>query len=48
MSLSPCFVRLTKVDVLRNQFAGSSKEVINTILVAQNQVKDGFRVAGQC
>ena len=30
------------VDVLRNQFAGPSKEMIDTILVAQNQVKDGF------
>ena len=30
------------VDVLRNQFAEPSKKMIDTILVAQNQVKDGF------
>ena len=33
---------LPLVDVLRNQFAGPSKEIMDTILVAKNQVKDGF------
>jgi hypothetical protein len=33
---------LPLVDVLRNQFSGPSKEMINTILVAQTQVNDGF------
>ena len=33
---------LPMVDALRNQFAGPSKEMMDTILVAQNQVKDGF------
>jgi len=32
------------VDALRNQFAGPSKEMIDTILVARNQVRDGFLV----
>jgi hypothetical protein len=30
------------VDALRNQFAGPSKEIMDTILVAKNQVKYGF------
>lgn len=30
------------VDALRNQLSNASKEVINTIIIAQNQVKDGF------
>ncbi len=30
------------VDALRNQLSNASKEVINTILIAQNQEKDGF------
>jgi len=30
------------VEALRNQFAGPSKEMMDTILVAKNQVKDGF------
>jgi hypothetical protein len=35
------------VDALRNQFAGPSKEMINTILVAQTQVNDGFLAWGR-
>jgi len=35
------------VDALRNQFAGPSKEMMDTIIVAQNQVKDGFLAVGQ-
>jgi hypothetical protein len=35
---------LPVVDALRNQLAKASKEVISTILIAQNQVKDGFLV----
>jgi hypothetical protein len=35
------------VDALRNQFTGPSKEMIDTILVAQNQVMDGFLAVGQ-
>ena len=38
---------LPLVDVLRHQFAGPSKEMMDTILVAQNQVKDGFLATGQ-
>ena len=38
---------LPLVDALRNQFVGPSKELMDTILIAQNQVKDGFLVAGQ-
>jgi hypothetical protein len=34
------------VDSLRHQFAGQSKEMMDTILVAQSQVKDGFIAAG--
>ncbi|MCK5507850.1 MAG: hypothetical protein KAI50_04950 [Desulfobacterales bacterium] len=30
------------MDALRNQFAGPSKEMMDTIFVAKNQVKDGF------
>jgi len=37
--------RVPMVDALRNQFTGPSKKMIDTILVAQNQVKDGFLVA---
>jgi len=33
---------LPLMDALRNNFAGPSKEMINTILVAQTQVNDGF------
>lgn len=33
---------LPLVDALRNQLSNASKEVISTILIAQNQVKDGF------
>jgi hypothetical protein len=33
------------VDALRNQFAGPAKEMMDTILIAQNQVKDGFLAA---
>ena len=33
---------LPLVDALRNQFAGPSKEMMDSILVAHNQVKDGF------
>ena len=33
---------LPAVDALRNQFSNASKGVINTILIAQNQEKDGF------
>lgn len=35
-------VWLPIVDALRNQLSNASKEVINTIIIAQNQVKDGF------
>jgi hypothetical protein len=30
------------VNALRNRFVDPSKEIIDTILVAQAQVKDGF------
>jgi len=33
------------VNALRNQFAGPTKEVIDTILVAQTQMKDGLLLA---
>jgi len=34
-------------DALRNHSEGPSPGVINTILVAQNQIKDGFLATGQ-
>ena len=40
--VGPIVSWLPLVDVLRHQFAGPSKEMLDTILVAQNQVKDGF------
>ena len=35
------------VNVLRNQFAELTKEMAGTILIAQNQVKDGFLAVSQ-
>lgn len=46
-SLSICNIWDPLVYALRNQFTEPSKEMIDTILVAQNQVKDGFLAAGQ-
>lgn len=34
-------------EALKNQFAGPSKEMIDTIIVAQIQVKDGFLSLGE-
>jgi len=39
--------RIALVNVLRNQFDESSKEIAGTILIAQNQIKDGFLVSAQ-
>jgi hypothetical protein len=47
MRNGPAVIWLPLVDALRNQFAGPTKEMMDTILVAQNQVKDGFLAAGQ-
>lgn len=33
---------LPLVSTLRNQFSDPSKAIISTVLIAQNQVKDGF------
>ena len=38
---------LPLVNALRNQFARPTKELIDTILVGQAQVKDGFLTAIQ-
>jgi len=38
---------LPLVNALRNQFARPTKELIDTILVGQAQVKDGFLAAIQ-
>ena len=38
---------LPLVDALRNQFAEPSKQVMDTILVSQSQMKSGFLGVGQ-
>jgi hypothetical protein len=38
---------LPLVDALRHQFAGPSKEMMDTIVISQSQVKDGFLATGQ-
>jgi len=38
---------LPLVDALRNQFAEPSKQVMDTILVSQSQMKNGFLGVGQ-
>jgi hypothetical protein len=41
----PWFLWLPLVNALRKQFARPTKELIDTILVGQAQVKDGFLAA---
>ena len=49
LSISTLFASkwLPMVNVLRDQFASPSKEMMDTLLVVQNQMKDGFLAGKQ-